>query len=430
MGDYPKGSETMTKLTAWVVIAGATALGCGGDGSGGGGDWSGEVRDSSGITIVENTGGGVWDEGSTWRVEEALRIGSSEADPEFTAVDPEYQFGQIAGIAVSSADEIFVLDQQAQQVRVFDSQGTFVRSIGQPGNGPGELGAVAGPVLVTAGDTLVVPDVQTNNRVSLFATDGTFLTSWPVQMETGIPIRWETTPGGSLVNQVRPFGQGAAETMDAIVSIGADGTVLDTLKSVPSGRTFQMGADGPPEFNFFSPEPAWALYPNNQVLLGVNDQYAVGLYGSDGALKRSIRRPTTRQPVGEADQAAFMNAIESAWESAGVPPQGIQQLRSFVNFADNYPAFLQFLAGPEGTIWVQHVADIAAMSEEELATFNPLLSLGGSRWDVFDREGRYLGPVDMPTRFQPVRFEGNRIFGIWRDELDVQHVMMLEVLET
>lgn len=386
------------------------------------------MRDSAGVTIVENSGSGVWVEGSGWRLEEVLRIGSSEADPEFTAADPEYQFGQIAGIAVSSSGEIFVLDQQAQQVRVFDGQGTFLRSIGQPGSGPGELGAAAGPVLVTAGDTVVVPEVQTNNRVSLFATDGTFLTSWPVQMEEGIPIRWETTPDGSLVNQVRPFGQGAAETMDAIVSIGADGTVLDTLKSVPSGRTFQMGGDGPPELNFFSPEPAWALYPNNRVLLGVNDQYTVGLYGSDGAMERSIRRPTTRQQVGQADQDAFMQAIESAWESAGVPPRGIQQLRSIVNFAEYYPAFLQFLSGPEGTIWVQHVADIAAMSDEELANFNPLLSLGGSRWDVFEDEGRFLGPLQMPTRFQPVRFENDRIYGIWRDDLDVQHVMVLRVL--
>lgn len=418
----------MRRLLAYAVpVAGVIGLACSG-GAGGGDDWSGEIRDSAGVTIVENTGGGLWEAGSGWRIEEVLRIGSSEADPEFTAMDPEYQFGQISGIAVSAGGEIFVLDQQAQQVRVFDGQGEFLRSMGQPGGGPGELGQGAGPVLMAAGDTVVVPDMA-NQRVTLFAAGGEYLSSWPIQFEAGIPIRWETTNRGLVVNQVRPLAQAtAADSMDAIVARGADGAVIDTVRSMPSGKTFSFGGGGPPEFNFFAPEPAWAVYPGDRILFGINDQYSIGLYGSDGSFLRSIRRPTSRQSVGQADQDAFMQAIERAWQEAGVPPQALQQLRSGVHFADQYPAFLQFLTGPDGSIWVQHVADVANMGDEELRNFNPLLSLGGSRWDVFDGEGRFLGPIDMPTRFQPVRFQDDRIYGIWRDELDVQHVLVLRVV--
>jgi hypothetical protein len=32
-----------------------------------------------------------------------------------------------------------------------------------------------------------------------------------------------------------------------------------------------------------------------------------------------------------------------------------------------------------------------------------------------------------PPRFMPLLFQGTRIYGVWGDELDVQHVMVLEI---
>jgi hypothetical protein len=33
----------------------------------------------------------------------------------------------------------------------------------------------------------------------------------------------------------------------------------------------------------------------------------------------------------------------------------------------------------------------------------------------------------MPDRFQPVRFLGDRIYGIWQDDMDVQYVLKLRI---
>ena len=49
------------------------------------------------------------------------------------------------------------------------------------------------------------------------------------------------------------------------------------------------------------------------------------------------------------------------------------------------------------------------------------------RWDVFDREGRYLGVVQEPERFFGYRFVDDKMYGTWTDELDVQYVMVLEL---
>jgi hypothetical protein len=48
---------------------------------------------------------------------------------------------------------------------------------------------------------------------------------------------------------------------------------------------------------------------------------------------------------------------------------------------------------------------------------------------VFDGDGKYLGVVTMPLRFQPRILLGDKIYGVWRDDLDVQYVMRLRIVE-
>jgi hypothetical protein len=55
--------------------------------------------------------------------------------------------------------------------------------------------------------------------------------------------------------------------------------------------------------------------------------------------------------------------------------------------------------------------------------------MGSPNWEVFDAEGRFLGVATMPHRFQPMRFEGDKIYGIQRDELDVQYIVVLNVVK-
>ncbi|NIR45611.1 MAG: hypothetical protein GWN99_08425, partial [Gemmatimonadetes bacterium] len=80
-----------------------------------------------------------------------------------------------------SEGRIYVLDAQAQEIKVYTPQGVYESTIAQRGSGPGELTG-AGFLVMGPGDTLVVPDVN-NRRVNLFLTDGTSLGSFPVTLE-------------------------------------------------------------------------------------------------------------------------------------------------------------------------------------------------------------------------------------------------------
>lgn len=398
---------------------------CSGDGGATATDWAGTVTDSAGIQLVMNPLTPIWGDGDSWTLEETLRIGTPEGDA-------AYQFGQISGIGFTSDDRVIVADQQGQHVKVFGADGTWERTIGEAGSGPGQFGGQAGPVLVGRGDTILVPDLQ-NQRVNLLTADGEDLGSFRIGFESGIPIRWDMEADGSIVSQIRqlnlpsPNSTSAPDTLDSIVERGYDGVVTDTLFRVPAGKTFSFSG-GAPEFHFFSPEPIWSLTGDGGIVLGTNDLYRFRFYGPDGSLTRIVQIPSEPGAVTEEDKEIFVGTLERLWGEAGVPPQGIEQLKSGISFEERFPAFAQALSGPGGTLWVQRIRALNEMSAEEKESFNPLQNIGSADWDVFDAEGRYLGIVEMPFHFQPLGFHGNSLYGVWRDDLDVQYVRVMRIV--
>lgn len=392
----------------------------------GGGEtaWQGSITDSAGIAIVQNPSTGLWGSGDAWTLTEKLSIGTAEGDP-------DYQFGQIvpsASIAVASNGRIIVLDAQGRHLKVFTPDGTYERTIGSPGGGPGEVGAGASAVLIAPGDTIVLSDVG-NQRVNLYLLDGTFVRSAPLSFAEGIPFRWESLSDGRIVAQFRrlafPGSTAPPDSMDALVVWNLDGPLGDTLMRVPSGKTLSF-AGGAPQVTVFSPEPSWALL-GDKILYGVNDNYRIGVYAPGGQLERVIEKPYERASVTEDDKQTYKDLIARTAAAQGAPPQAVQQFLSTLRFEEHYPAYAQMFAGPDGSVLVQGVRSPASLSPEERENFNPQYDLASPDWDVFDTEGRYLGVIRMPLRFQPVTFVGSTIYGIRRDELDVQYVVALEV---
>ncbi len=385
-------------------------------------DWLGTVTDSAGVRIVTNPPDGIWDETSRWRLTQSLRIGSAD--------DPDYQFGQIAGIAEGPDGRLYVFDQHASEIHVFDETGAAVARFGQPGGGPGEIQANAGPIIL-AGRELFVPDIQ-NARVNRFDLEGNEAGSFPLNIQAGIPLRWDVTHDGRLVNQVRrialPGGPAVTDPFDAVVTRDREGNAADTLLKMDSGGTLNLGG-AQPEIRIFAPEPVWGVLQNGGLAHGLNDRFDVAIVGPDGALKAIFRKERLEQHVSDADRDAIIAALERLWVEAGVPPQVLPQLRSTIKVADQFPAFANLLGGPDGTLWAQHIQPPSSLPESQLAYYDPRRDLGAPVWDVFDVDGVYLGEVTMPERFNALGFRDRRLYGIWYDDLDVQYVMAVDIVE-
>ena len=89
------------------------------------------VIDTIGDTVsVFTNGPGAWTGPAT--LTPTLSIGQLEGQAEFL-------FGRVNSIAVDDFGTLYVLDSQAGEIRAFTSDGTFLRTYGRRGEGPGEL---------------------------------------------------------------------------------------------------------------------------------------------------------------------------------------------------------------------------------------------------------------------------------------------------
>ncbi|MGD2121787.1 MAG: 6-bladed beta-propeller [Gemmatimonadota bacterium] len=381
--------------------------------------WKGTIRDSAGVVILENPADGLWSGPHGWALEEELRFGGLEDQL-------PYQFGQVGSIAVDSKGQIYVSDSQAQEVRVFSQDGEFRKTIGRPGSGPGELGLGASVVLLAPGDTVLIPDIR-NRRINRFGPDGENLGSAPFRPEDGRPLRYDLTSAGGMSVQIRPPGapgRSDPDTMDAVVAIEPSGLLGDTLLRIPTGGLLQG-----PGITYFTPEPWWDVTDSLTVLFGMNHEYRIGFHDRDGSLRRVVSKPSDPRPISDRDIRAFFSYLDRAWLDAGVPPSRLSANHQRVSFAENLPVFSRFNTGYQGSLWVQPVQAPGELSDEEIELYNFLEDFGSRRWEVFDREGRYMGVVVMPGRFNPRTFYGNKIYGVDRDEFDVQYVVRLRIFE-
>jgi len=407
-----------TRTSMFIGLAALSALAaCGGDApSTAGGDFAGTVRDSAGVSIVENTADGLWASDGGWATEELLTIGEA-------AGDADYQFGQIAAVDVLSDGRIAVLDQQAQRVQIYGADGVYQQTFGAPGNGPGEFSPNAMALFVGRGDTIVVPDMG-NQRVTVIPTEGV-ASSFPLRMDQGIPMGFDISDDGTLVSQRRAMNMAdpTAQTDDAdlVLAQAYDGSIIDTLLRPRRGGTFEM-TGGVPRITLFAPEPQWATLSGERLAYASNDAFRISVYGPGGSLERIVTFPHASRPVTEEEQHVVLDLVRASMEESGAPSQMIDQMIGAMGFAESWPAFARFRGGPHGTLWVQRLRDLSEMSDEERENWNPQLDQGGPEWDVFEADGRYGGVVELPARFTPFAIQEDRIYGVFRDDFDVQYV--------
>jgi hypothetical protein len=213
------------------------------------------------------------------------------------------------------------------------------------------------------------------------------------------------------------------DSTDVLRVVTGSAILGDTLFHLPSGGLFEGGG-----LRYFTPEPIWALSGASTVAFGINSTYRIGLYGSDGALERIISRPSEPKLITERDIRAFFAYLDRAWLANGVPPARLAANHAAVRFAEFLPTFSTLQAGPQGTLWVQPVQAPGELSDEAIERYDFIEQFGATGWEVFDPEGRFMGTVTMPPRFQPRVFKGDAIYGVARDEFDVQYVVRLRIL--
>jgi len=379
---------------------------------------SGAVRDSAGITIVENAAP-AWSDDAAWTLsaEPTLAMGAPEGDP-------DHEFYQIAGATRLSDGTIVVANAGTQQLRFYAADGTLLRSVGRKGSGPGEFQMLM-MMIGTPGDSLLTFDGM-NRRMSVFGPDGGHVRDFGGTEATNpiLMLVQGRLNDGSYVAQVanRQFGPAmferkAGPTRDSVYILRLDsaGTPVDTLGLFPGprsdvqmiefgGRTVPMPIMIP-----FSPT-AHVATAAGQVYVGVSDSYEIGAYTPSGELTALIRRPYQPRPVTEVEIEDTRARLTEMIEDQSNPfAAQIGEAYRNVTYPETMPAFGEMIVDRAGYLWV---ADPVGIPDE------PRI------WSVFDRDGVWLGRVSTPPRFNVREIGMDYLLGHATDDLEVERVLL------
>jgi hypothetical protein len=373
------------------------------------------VTDSAGVQIVTSTAP-AWAEGETWTIDTApsLDIGGSDTDPHYDLLD-------VSGVTRFHDGRIAVLSAGSSQLMIYDSAGAWMSSHGRAGEGPGEFRA-PGKLFHLPGDTLGTFDYQLR-RVSRFGPDGTFLSSLSTAQTAGgkfvVPNArlddgsWLARAASGFTPDSKP---GATRPLELLVRLTPDlGPEADTVATVLGSESWVVsGGSGKDRFATIwgvplGPSSAYTAH-DSLIYVGDNVRYGISVLRPDGSLVRSIRRAGEPPPVTD-DMLARVKAdfLED------VPPEQLaEQTAIWDNFPrhERMPAYDDFTVDPDGNLWVMR----ARVLRSDPATA-----------DIFDSSGRLLGAVALPANFTPFEIGSDYLLGIWRDEMDLQHVRMYSI---
>jgi hypothetical protein len=318
------------------------------------------------------------------RLEERVRLGSLDGE------GPEL-FGSIEGVALGPEGEVYVLDGQVAELRVFDGGGAHQRTIGRQGEGPGEL-----------------------DRASGLAVDGSG-TVWVLNWGNGRYSGFDPASGALVREVLRPIAfaalpwQGAFQDGERLVDVGLDlggeiavmrfDTAFVPVDTMPlpqpdvndrvmllRGQTLVAAVMEP-----FAPQPSWTPRPRGGVIFGDGEAYRLHRVGFEQDTSLTIELDRERVPVSAAERDSALAAFqEMTGRLGGARPERQPRVRSM------RPAHGALFVDDQDRTWVQSVRTAG----EEGA------------WDVFAADGRYLGRVpipDPPTAVRPVVRAGRMV---------------------
>ena len=372
----------------------------------------------------------------TTSLREVLRIGALDGPA-------EYLFARISMIAVGPSGDIFVA-QVDGDLRQYDAEGTFVRTVARVGQGPGEVQYVVGMDVATDG-RLAVVDFG-NQRISVYSPEGDFLRQ--TRRPPGRPgygrdaIQWDDE--GELWIAIHPPRSGpdtlGARPRPLFGRLAGDGEVADTV-FLPT-RAWEGCERRRPGFagGFledvripYLPFAQWTRGRAGVLAFGCSARFAIDVVQPEGGVLRISRQ--WDPSVMTDDEHDYYSTMQRA--SFGFP-------RPRFPIPKERPAFLRLWATESGRLWVwPGVAGISReATDQEQAFFSQALAGGGAPtriwnyWsptdglDVFDSDGRWVGHVNTPESWDgdpfpgiadPL-FKGDTIWAVTKDELDLRYV--------
>lgn len=323
------------------------------------------------------------------------------------------EFFRVAGAIRLSDGSFVVLDGGSREVRFFDSAGALVASEGGEGEGPGEFDRFAS-VSPFHDDSVLVFD-NWLRRATIYDRDAVF-------------GRVLSLVGDAQVQDLRPLGddglialtwsleafadvEGPWRLPYTILELGLSGEVEDSLGSIQGPGGYKVvSADG--GYSDFAPliiQDGHLSARNDEAVLGSADRWEIRRVSADGQVRQIMRVPALDRALTAED----VDRERSAMLAQSSRPE-YQAIVRKMEPPSQWPAYEDLLLAPNGWIWAAKYRSPRTQQDEP------------TEWIVFDEKGAWIATGSTPARFEVLDVGEGYLLGVRRDELDVEHVELLE----
>lgn len=320
------------------------------------------------------------------------------------------RFERIAGVTRLGGGEVVVLDGASQELRVFASNGDFMRRIGRRGAGPGELENAT--ALWRVRDSLFVAEQPpAQSRVNIYDAREGFRGRWLLRARNaarGLGAVARLANGALLVVPAGfrsfvppPYGRVVRDTTAVgLLPVGDRGEVR-WMGEWPSASWLSYAlTSGPVRTGVarYSLGPVLVLGSSaDRVWIGDSGDGVIKRYDGAGMFVGVSRMPTGRRPFTDSVlarlKAEALDESITSDESARIEAEFAIGLRTRLA-----PAFARFVPGPDGEMWVM------AFNEDANSRTQAV---------VFDFGGTAMATAVIPARV--------RVFEVGRDYLAGVH---------
>ncbi len=342
------------------------------------------------IQVTSPAPTGWTDSARAWHYRVTLRLQPDEQSPG--------ELLQPTGIAVDGWGRIYVVERKPASIKVYDSAGSFVRTIGREGSGPGEFRVA---FIAVRGSHLAIQD-PLQSRTSLFDTSGTFIRSWNSSCCYWDDIIIDSSSIVYVPSMYTP-DSGAKHRGTAHRRFGIDGTSIDTVfvprreggekswvfsRGGAGSRSHAMMSTGIP----FGPRVVKALHPDGGFVIGWTGEYRIRRSRTGEDTTMIITRPWTPDPIPDAMRRdAVEDLVKNAKDMVG--EASARNIAKLGDVPTTAPAYQSLRVDLEGNVWARHL--IGSDSTRTL-------------YDVYASSGAWLGPVALPAA---VPEYGGQFFG-------------------
>jgi hypothetical protein len=359
---------------------------------------------------------------AVWSLVPERRIGGD------AATGPEYEFTTIREIAIGPGGAIYVTQGREQEIRVYDAQGTYVRTIGRQGGGPGEFTGLGSIGFV--GDTLFAMDVR-QRRMALFRGDGSLITTIvaePFETPRALdsvffrPVPQVLLSDGSALGGASYASHLVANgkiTAEPVYRLTRAARVLATIAWVPVGsgqgsvrtETSQLFFTQP-----FSDAPqtvfaaaAARCYVVERAARAGNGTFRVTAIRPGGDTLWTRAYPYRPVPLGPGVADSIRNVLAGRYSGgrAGFSPD---QVRRAVFIPDHQVTITRAFAARDGSLWLRR---------EQFG--NPLT------WTVIAPDGTIAATLALPPNVALMTVIGDRAWGVELDDVDVPLVVRYRI---